>query len=351
MTSLERWQAVLRGKTPDRLPCFFSATAEAEVQLLRHLGIGSHEALLERLEIDRVATVTPCYVGPPLPPDTTVFGARYRSITYDGGVYSGIDGLMVHHPLAACSSIDEIEDTYTWPDPDWWDYSDLARQIEDKDGWVIIAGGSEPFMDYKEQLRSPEQAFIDLIENPEIVHHCLKKLYDLCYENTQRLYESLPGRIFGSWVAEDMGSQESLLYSPSQIREFFFPHMKRMIDLVHGYGGVVLHHSDGAIRPIIPELIDLGIDVLNPIQWRCACMDREGLARDFAGRVVFHGGIDNQYTLAFGSPKEVRQEVRDTVQLLGTSGGYIVGPCHKIQVISPPENIVALYDAINELNI
>ncbi|HOX86903.1 MAG TPA: uroporphyrinogen decarboxylase family protein [bacterium] len=350
MTSVERWQAVLHGKTPDRLPCFFNATAEAEAKLMRHLAVDSHEKLLERLHIDRVATVTPRYVGPPLAADATVFGARFQNIPYAGGVYSGIDGVVTHHPLAAFSSVEEIEENYTWPSPDWWEYKDLTQQVENKEGWILIAGGSEPFMDYKEQLRGTEQAFVDLIQNPEIVHYCLEKLYHLCYENTRRIYESLPGRIFGSWVAEDMGTQESLLYSPTQIRDFFFPHMKRMIDLVHGFGGVVFHHSDGAIRPLIPELIDLGIDVLNPIQWRCAGMDREGLARDFAGKVVFHGGVDNQFTLAFGNPEQVKEEVRDNTRILGAHGGYIVGPCHKIQVISPPENVVALYEAVNEMN-
>ena len=90
---------------------------------------------------------------------------------------------------------------------------------------------------------------------------------------------------------------------------------------------------------------DAGIDLLNPIQWRCAGMDREGLKRDFGERLVFHGGVDNQQTLAFGSPEDVRREVLDNLAILGKGGGYIPAPCHNLQAISPPENIVAMYEA------
>jgi uroporphyrinogen decarboxylase len=90
-------------------------------------------------------------------------------------------------------------------------------------------------------------------------------------------------------------------------------------------------------------MIEMGIDILNPIQWRCRGMEREGLKRDFGKSVVFHGGMDNQHTLAFGSLEEVRREVRDNIRILGEGGGYILAPCHNIQAVSPPENIVAMY--------
>jgi len=152
-----------------------------------------------------------------------------------------------------------------------------------------------------------------------------------------------------SYVAEDMGAQEGLMFSPAQIREFLLPRMKRMIDLAHQAGVFVFHHNDGAIRDIIPDMIEAGIDVLNPIQWRCKGMEREGLKRDFGDRLIFHGGVDNQYTLAFGSVEEVRQEVEDDLRILGEEGGYILAPCHNIQPVSPSENIVAMYETGYEL--
>jgi uroporphyrinogen decarboxylase len=96
-------------------------------------------------------------------------------------------------------------------------------------------------------------------------------------------------------------------------------------------------------------MIALGIDVLNPIQWRCRGMEREGLKRDYGERLVFHGGVDNQHTLPFGTPQDVRREVADNIRILGKGGGYILAPCHNIQAVSPPENIVAMYEAGLEL--
>ena len=188
-----------------------------------------------------------------------------------------------------------------------------------------------------------EQSYMDLALNSELVNYCLDKLFDFAYQYTTRIYEQLPGRVNISYVAEDFGGQTALLFSAGMIREFFIPRMQRMIDLAHQAGAYAFFHSDGAIRQIIPDMIAAGIDVLNPIQWRCDGMDRADLKRDFGDQVVFHGGVDNQQTLAFGSVADVQAEVRTNIELLGAGGGYILAPCHNIQVISPPENIVAMY--------
>ena len=339
MTSRERWQAVLQRRTPDRMPMDYWATEEADALLKGHLGVADDRALLERLHIDRPYTVTPEYVGPTVPDDRDVFGITYRDVDYGGGVYRE----AVTNPLAAYGSIDEIEANYVWPDPDWWRYDHLPAQIVGHEKEPLRGGGSEPFLVYK-NLRGQEQAFMDLLLNPEIVHFCLDKLFDLAYQNTLRIYEAIPGQVMITYVAEDMGSQESLLFSPKQIHEFLLPRMQRMMDLAHEAGAHVFFHSDGAVRPILPDLIAAGIDLLNPIQWRCQGMEREALKRDFGDQVVLHGGVDNQYTLAFGTVDEVRQEVLDNICILGAGGGYVLAPCHNIQAISPPENIVAMYE-------
>jgi len=134
------------------------------------------------------------------------------------------------------------------------------------------------------------------------------------------------------------------MYSPEHCREFFFPGMKRMIDLTRQHGSYAFTHSDGSFREVIPDLIDMGVQVLNPIQWRCKGMDRDGLKRDFGDKLVFHGGVDNQHTLPFGTPEDVRQEVLDNYRILGAGGGYILAPCHNIQSVTPPENIAAMYE-------
>ncbi len=319
------------------------ATPEAHQKLKNYLNCTSDEELYERLHIDSPVSVAPSYVGPPLAEREDVFGCRYRDIDYGTGVY----GECVYHPLAEYQTVAETERNYTWPSPDWWDYSTIPDQIAGKEDYPIRGGGSEPLLTYKD-LRGDAQAYMDLILNPEMVHYCLDRLFGLCYENTRRIYEQIPGQVMITYVAEDLGSQEGLLFSREQIRQFLLPWMKRMMDLAHQAGAYVFHHSDGAIREILPDMIAAGIDALNPIQWRCKGMERDGLKRDFGDKIIFHGAMDNQYTLAFGSVAEVRQEVLDNLRILGEGGGYILAPCHNIQPVSPPENIVAMYETAYE---
>lgn len=338
MTPRERWLAVLRRQKPDRFPMDYRATTEASKRLMEYMGCKSMDQVFERLHIDPVVDVSPKYIGPPIPPDEDVFGIGYCDWDYGLGHYRE----AVRHPLARYKNVAEIEANYRWPSPDWYDYSVLPAQVKGKEECVIRGGGSEPFATYK-GLRGVEQGYIDLIENPEMVHYCLDKLYHFCYEVTRRIYETIPGKVLWTWVAEDLGTQQGLLVSLKHIEEYFLPRMKRMIDLVHQGGGFVFHHSDGAVRKNIPNMIKIGIDVLDPVQWRCPGMDREGLQRDFGDKITFHGGIDNQFTLVRGSVADVRREVEENIRVLGRRYGYILGPCHNIQVVSPPENIVAMY--------
>jgi uroporphyrinogen decarboxylase len=343
MTPKERWLAVLNRQTPDRLPTDYWATDEAHSKLLKHTGCADRWEMFEKLHIDAPVGVGPRYVGPPIKTDHDMFGSRYQDIVYGDGVYRE----CVTHPLAQYNSIKEIEANFTWPSIDWFDFSGIPAQIVGKEKYPIKGGGSEPFLIYA-RLRGMEQAYVDLMLEPEIASYCLDKLFDLAYESSLRTYEQIPDQVMFSYVAEDMGSQESLLFSPKTIRQVLIPRMKRMIDLAHEAGAFVFHHSDGAIRPILPDMIETGIDILNPIQWRCTGMEREGLKRDFGDQVIFHGGVDNQYTLARGTVEEVRSEVLDNIRILGEGGGYILAPCHNIQVVSPAENIVAMYETAYE---
>lgn len=340
LTPKERWLAVMRREKPDRLPMDYWGTPEATQKLMQHLGCASEWDVFERLHIDRMLSVAPVYIGPQIEQGLDMYGCRHQDIYYSGGIYSE----CVFHPLAQYATIDEIDHAYTWPTADWFDYSVIREQIKGKENFPIQGGGSEPFLIYK-NLRGMEQAYIDLLTDPELVTYCLDKMFDFCYENTVRIYEQLPGQVNFSYIAEDLGGQKNLLFSPHVIREIFVPRMKRMIDLAHEAGVYAFFHSDGAIHEVIPDLIEAGIDVLNPLQWRCPGMSREELKREFGDRVVLHGGVDNQYTLPFGSVDEVRAEVIQNIEILGHDGGYILAPCHNIQEISPAENIIALYEA------
>lgn len=339
MTPKERWQAVLERRPPDRVPMDYWGTPEITEKLMRRLGCDSQRSMLQKLRVDFVIAPSPLYIGPSLPAGRDVFGIAYRSMDYGTGVYDE----AITCPLAAFDTVEAIEAGYTWPDPDWWDYTTIADQLKGWEDYPVRGGGSEPFLIYK-NLRGDMQAMMDLAENPEIVDYCLGKLFDLAYHHTLRILEAIPGRVTFAYVAEDMGGQTDLMISPRHIRRFLFPGMQRMIDLIHGAGAKVFHHNDGNITRILPEMVALGIDILNPIQWRAHGMERATLKAQYGEKVIFHGGVDNQYTLPFGTPEEVRQEVRDNLRILGAGGGYILAPCHNIQPNTPIENILAMYE-------
>jgi len=339
MSSRERWAAVLSRQSPDRVPMDYWATPEATSKLLRHLGCTLDEMLL-RLHIDQPIPVGGRYVGPPPREGEDAWGIRRTLVDYGTGTYEE----AVSHPLASYGSVEAIATSYPWPVPDYWDYSHLPDLIEGQEHRPVMTWEVEPFLTYKE-LRGDEQAFVDLAQNPEIVEYCMDKLTELECENVQRIFETIPGQVLLVDVSEDMGAQTGLMYSPEQIRRFFGPRLRKKIALVKQAGAYVFHHNDGSIREILPELVEWGIDVLNPVQWRCVGMDRESLKRDFRDKLIFHGGMDNQHTLPHGTVDEVRQEVLDNYRILGEGGGYVLAPCHNIQAVGPAENVVAMYEA------
>jgi uroporphyrinogen decarboxylase len=223
MSPRERWLAVLTRQTPDRVPMEYWGTLEATEKLLKHMGCDFDEAM-RRLHVDNPVAVGGRYVGPTPPEGEDIYGIKRRLVDYGTGSYNEV----VNAPLAEYNSVEEIEANYRWPNPDDWDYSDLPNQMKGKEDRPVRGGGSEPFLLYK-ALRGEEQAFVDLIENPEIVHYCLDKLFEIAYQNTLRVFETIPGMVTITYVAEDLGGQTALMYSPAQIREFLLPRMKRMM--------------------------------------------------------------------------------------------------------------------------
>ena len=316
MTPKERWLAVLSRKNPDRIPMDYWATPETTAMLLKHLGCSAELEMCRKLHVDMAVKVNPEYVGPSVPQGSDIFGCRYKKVNYGTGTYKE----CIFHPLAPYDSVEEVEWNYHWPNPDWWDYSSIRSQIAHKENSPILAGHYEPFLIYKD-LRGQQKAFIDMVENPELVHYCLEKLFDLGFTEIQRMYDQIPGKVMLTYVAEDMGGQKDLMLSPAHIREFLLPKMKQVIDFIHSQGAFAFHHNDGSIRRIIPDMVTAGIDILNPIQWRSKNMDRRELKKDFGNDVVLHGAMDNQHTLPFGSVEDVKTEVLDNLRILGTGGG------------------------------
>lgn len=346
MTPKERWIAALQRKPFDRIPCDFWATGEVVQSLLREFQCRNEDELWKELHIDRPHSVGPSYIGPQFSGrDIWQVSHKAQEVAEGQGIYMEVDEC----PLAGMTDVKQLED-FPWPTTDWFDFSNIPEALDRLEQWPVCGATYEPFLIYC-SMRGLEQAYQDLAIFPEFAEFVLQKIFEFHYDLNQKIFEAAgsEGKILFCYVAEDLGSQHGLLMSIASIERFLIPRMKAMIDLAHSYGVLAFHHDDGAIRAILPRLIEIGIDILNPIQWRCPGMDREALKRDFGEAVTFHGAVDNQYTLPFGTPEEVRQEVIDNIRILGEGGGYIVAPCHNIQPITPIGNIMALYAAIDEV--
>jgi len=339
----------MRGDRTDRLPCDYWGTDEITRRLKRDLSCETDRQLWERLGVDKLVQLVPSH---PRATESTwhlqsffsVWHIGTRKVPYADGL--GCYEEAVDHPLAAATSIKEVE-KFDWPDPNEWDVACMRAQAEEWRDYPLLAGGCEVFYLYC-RLRGMERALEDLISEPAIADCILEYIGAFDRALTTRILDEVGAETLFSYVAEDLGTQSSLLMSPRMFRRFLKPHMLRMIDLVHTHGLRVFHHDDGAIRTMIPELIDMGIDLLNPIQWRCTGMDREGLAREFGARVVFHGAVDNQQTLPYGTANDVRREVQENIRIFSKGRGYVVAPCHNLQANTPTANVIALYDAVRD---
>ncbi len=343
LTPRQRWLALLEGGTPDRIPADYQATPEVTARLLRDLDCADEEALYRELDIDARRHVAAPWRLPHHPDDrqADMWGIRYRKAEYGGGIYDE----PCFHPLAEAESVAEI-DSHRWPDPEDFDYSAVSGALAADDGYrPVHCGCFEPFLLYG-YLRGLERAFEDLALRPEIADAVLGHIFDFHLEHHRRMFEAGAGRIDTTWVAEDLGSQTGPLMSLAMYRRFLLPNQIRMADLARQYGVHVMYHTDGAARAFLPDLVGrVGIEVLNPIQWRCPGMEREGLVRDYGERIVFHGSIDNQQTLAFGTVEDVVREVRESMAIYAAAR-WICAPCHNLQPVSPTENIVAMYGAL-----
>ncbi len=344
MNARERMLAAINRQPVDRIPTDIWATGEVWARLRAHFGEGVDLGAV--LHIDGFAGAGPVpYVGPALPasaPGESVdyWGIRRKPMDYGLGTYAE----QSHYPLAEARTIDDLV-RYRWPQADWFDYSAMRGPTEAAhQHHAIQCGYMAPFY-FHNQLRGLEQSLIDPLDDPAFTHYLLGRLADFFYEQHRLMFQACEGLIDIAQVTDDYGSQSGPMIGLEVFREFYKPHLRRFIDLCHEFGIKVFHHDDGACRPFLPDLVAMGIDILNPIQWTCPGMDRAELKRDFGGRVCFHGAVENQRILPFGTPGEVRAEVRACIDTLAADGtGYILASCHNLQANTPVENIVAMYD-------
>jgi uroporphyrinogen decarboxylase len=340
MRSRERVLAAIARETPDRTPRDFWAEPPALNRLFAFLGHRDEERLLRDLGVDirHVNAVTPLdrEVGEGIVQN--FWGERFvfRKTAW-GPMREDVKGA-----LASAQSLAELE-AFPWPTPDDFDYSHLREQCRDHESYALLYG----FADIWQRpalVRGWESMFLDMVERPDWVRFLCRTFTDFYIEDYTRAMETSGGRLDLFLLISDLGSQSGPLVSPAMFHEFVAPYLREMIRHVHTLGARVLFHSCGAVRPFIPDLIELGVDVLDPIQPTGPDMAPETLKAEFGDRLCFHGGIDMQHLLPHGTPEQIRSEVRRYCETLGHGGGYILAPAHLFQPDVPPENILSCYE-------
>ncbi len=349
MNPRQRILAAINRQPVDRTPTDIWATPEVRHKMEDYFGVQHFFDTWPYLGTDGIIDIRPDYIGPPLPdpgPNRQIdeWGMVTQWQAYDTGGYWEMDVC----PLANAHTISDL-DAFNWPKPEWYDFSVLRDKAALNPHRAMMYGYIAIFY-FHNLLRGLELSLMDLALRPEFSHHLIRRISETFFDIHQAGFEAASDVIDTAQVTDDYGSQQGLLISRAMFDEFYRPWLQQGIDLVKSHNIKVFHHDDGSIRELIPDLIEMGIDVLNPVQWRCAGMDQAGLAEDFGEHLCFHGGMDNQETLPFGTEEDVRAEVAYNLNTLGKGGtGYILAPCHNIQPNTPMENIIAMYDEAQKL--
>jgi uroporphyrinogen decarboxylase len=256
-------------------------------------------------------------------------------------------------PLQEAASVADL-DRHPWPDPErpefWAGLRERARWLHEHTDYVLVADAIKGGILTKAlQVRGYEQMFADLIDNTPLAEALMDRLLDLYKAFWGRFLREVGPYVQMVYFTDDIGGQSSMMVSPATFRTLLKPRLAALIDHVKGLADVkFMYHTDGSVAPVIDDIIEMGVDVLNPVQTSATGMDTAVLKETYHGRLCFHGAIDVQQVLPFATPGEVWREVARRLHDLGRGGGYILAPCHNIGPDVPPANIEALYAAAHE---
>ena len=359
MKPRERVIASLRHEEPDRCPFQASFTPEFAARLREELRTREpwiHEAAahnplgggstyeLERatgqdMLLTSVGWANSYYREPRHYTDE--WGVRWKPMEYETPYGKGSYTEIAAHPLADPKALS----SYIPPDPERPElYEEAARVIETfHDEYWIVGATVTTIFECAWALRGIETLLVDFVDSPDLAEAILDIPYRFHLAAAKRLARMGVDMI---WIGDDVGSQRGMMISPAHWRRYLKPRLAGFIGELKAIWGdlKVAYHSDGDIAPIIPELVEIGVDILNPIQ--PSCMDPAAIKRAYGDRLSFWGSIDEQRTLPFGTPAEVREEVTTRLDTLGRGGGLIIGPTHNVQLDTPLENFWAMVGAV-----
>lgn len=332
MNPRERVLAALRHEQPDRVPYHIEFTTEARLRLAEFLGdpdfeakLGNHMAMTKALAPGFPRTVRPDHFE-------DEFGVVWdRTLDKSLGLPRPV---LVSPELAG----------YTFPDPDDpGRYAHLAAFVQDHPDQFRVVKLSHTLFERAWSFRGFQEFLTDLYLYPDFVEELLDRITEF---NLRVLDNLRPFAIDAIFFGDDWAQQSGLLLSPDLWRQFFKPRMSQLFDRVHRHGWRVMLHCCGAVEELLPELIEMGLDVFNPFQPEV--MDVYRIKREYGKDLTFFGGLSIQRLLPFGTPEEVRQETRRMIAEVGRDGGYILSPAHALPGDVPPENLLAMIETVNE---
>jgi uroporphyrinogen decarboxylase len=377
MKSRERVRLALNHREPDRVPFDLGGSGlttihlAAYANLRRHLGLPAGQpeimAMAEQLAVvdeDVAQRLDTDFrlVLPGMPSGfryvlrdegnyeayTDEWGIGWRK-PKDGGFYYD----MYQHPLASADSLSEFKD-YAFPDPlDEGRFHSLRAQAEEavaREKAVVLAGPCAGISEVYSWLRGYEGYYTDLALNQDYVAYMLDRMVEFKSAFWQRALEEVGDLVDVVIEADDLAGQHQLLLSPKTYGKLIKPQHERLFLFIKAQAPVkVFFHSCGAVRPLIWDLIEAGIDILNPVQLSAKDMDPRELKREYGEDLVFWGGgVDTQQVLDKGTPGEVRADVRKNIEALSPGGGFVFATVHDIQADVPPENLMAMWEAWKE---
>ncbi len=362
MTSRERLRAALRHTQPDRVPLDIGGSSTSTMTT------GAYEKLKPALGIDAPTRImsrrldlafVDQQVRTRLEVDTypLVHGAPQEAVTlFADGSYRDEWGVVrrrapgghyyVSTPPLATATTGDLS-TYPWPDPEdpgWvWGLREEAERVWRETDCALVLTLPVGFGHQSQFLRGFEAWLVDCAADPQFAGMLMDRVLDVQMRIVDRLLATVGDRVEAVLYADDLASQDRALLSPSMYRKLIKPRQKRYLDFVKSRTDArVLYHSCGAVYPLIPDLIEIGVDILNPIQTSAAGMDPVRLKREFGRDLAFWGGVDIQHLLPRGRPEEITCAVERLVDVLGAGGGYVLSAAHNIQADTPPENVMAM---------
>jgi uroporphyrinogen decarboxylase len=312
--------------------------------------VETNDDVLDALDIDLRWLPLP-FIGPrersaiPLGSEGTDFwGCHIRKVENPFNSYFE----FYDFPLAGAKTVEDVQN-HSWPSLDWWDYAVIPAAIEkinreEPRAIMFFAGGAFETPWY---MRGLERFLIDLHEQPEIAAAICEHVEEYYRQRALRVLEVAGGQVDIIGSGGDIGSERGMMLNPRVWRERIKPFSGRLITTFKQMGLKTFYHSCGSIVPVIDDFIELGLDILDPIQVSAAGMSPEAISA-FADRLSFHGAIDEVRLLPHATAAEVYRETTRVIDVLGRCGGFIVSPSHQVQGDTPPENIVAIFDAAHD---